>query len=116
MFYIYGVYIHGQWIPLLDTWLFGVFELLYIVGPLTLYLSFCITPSTQLYAPRRTSPEKTIATPLDKNVFYFPPRHQRRTYPLHRNATVRMLVAASVLYQFINIFFIGYFSNMCDMS
>lgn len=102
--YVYGMYIDGHWIPLLDTWIFGFLELAYILLPLVLYLSFCITPPEQLYAPF-----KTLTAEEKRNVFFFPARHERRLYPLHRNIHVRLLVAATVLYQLVNCFFISIF-------
>ena len=103
--YVYGMYIDKHWVPLLDTWVFGLLEVAYILFPLTLYLSFCITPPEQLYAV----PAELDKTFDEGNVFFFPPRHERRQFPLHRNTKVRMIVAGAVLYQLVNTFFIGIF-------
>ena len=104
-FYAYGMYISGNWIPLLDTWAFALLELLYIVLPLTLYLSFCITPAGQLYAER--SDEEFAHDLSSSKVFYFPPLHNRRHYPIHRMTYVRFLVVGVVFYQLVNLFFVG---------
>ena len=99
-FYLYGIFIEGKWLPMLDTWIFGLFELLYLFGPLVVYLSFCITPPDQLYARPPTEHVNS------KDIYYFPPIHDRRKYPLHRRIYVRILVAVVVLYQLMNVFFI----------
>lgn len=100
-FYLYGMWVEDHWLPLMDTWLFGLFDLVYIYGPLIVYLSFCITPPDQLYAPRPMPDETPTRT-------YFPPRHFRRQFPLHRRYYVRMMVFMAVLYQLVNVFFIRY--------
>jgi hypothetical protein len=98
-FYLVGIYVEKNWLPLLDTWLFGLFELLYMLGPLIVYLSFCITPPEQLYAPK-------IQAKQEANCFYIPPIHNRRKYPLHRRYFVRLIVGFFVFYQIINVFFL----------
>jgi hypothetical protein len=124
-FYLYGLFMEGQWVPIADTWLFGVFELAYCFAPLVVYLSFCITPPEQLYAiPHKLEDRKTRKADgmqpvvMDHgersnpncvdNVFFFPPLHDRRRYPLHRRYYVRFVVVAMILYQFTNVFFIAY--------
>jgi hypothetical protein len=106
-FYLYGMYLQGNWILLLDTWVFGLLELLYIVAPLTLYLSFCITPASQLYAARKPE-DYEEEKKANGDIFYFPPLHDRRFYPIHRRIAVRLAVAAVVLYQVVNVFLMAY--------
>eukprot|EP00158_Paraphelidium_tribonemae_P007390 Partr_v1_DN28229_c1_g1_i1_m76306 putative transmembrane protein 62 len=102
-FYLYGVYIQEHWVPIPDTWFFGMFEIAYLFGPLVIYLSFCITPPEQLYSQTaRTEDLKPSGS-----VFIFPPRHNRRKYPLHRRLTIRMAVALISFYQLVNVYYIG---------
>lgn len=102
-FYLYGIYIEKKWLPMIDTWIYGMFELIYLLGPLTIYLSFCITPPDQLYS----KPPKLGNLEEERNIYWFPPIHMRRKYPLHRRIFVRLLVFMVVLYQLMNVFFIG---------
>ncbi|KAI8897809.1 Metallo-dependent phosphatase-like protein [Globomyces pollinis-pini] len=59
----YGIWFDdGRWEPVLDTWVFAWYGLLYALFPLTFYLSFCVTKPTLLYAAsniRVTSPIHT---------------------------------------------------------
>lgn len=104
-FYLYGMYIEHRWMPMMDTWLFGMLEVLYILGPLVVYLSFSITPPEQLYS--RPPPTEELLRYTAKTHYYFPPVHDRRRYPLHRRPMVRLIVSGSVLFQLVNVFFIG---------
>jgi hypothetical protein len=101
-FYLYGIWIENKWLPMIDTWIFGLFELLYQFGPLVVYLSFCITPPDQLYS----RPPTRSAGADDTDTYWFPPIHNRRKYPLHRRMIIRITIAAVALYQLMNVFFI----------
>jgi hypothetical protein len=103
LFYIYGFFLKGNWVPLIDTWLYGFFEISYNLAPLIIYLSFCVTPPEQLYAPKR----KKFKT--NEEYYYIPPPHNRRQHPLHSRSYVRLFVACCVFYQLITVFFIGLF-------
>ena len=102
MFYLYGVYVEHHWVPLPDTWVFGLFELVYVLAPLIIFLSFCITPPEQLY-----SIQVKRANLKPNAIFWLPPIHNRRKYPLHRRMGVRATVAFAAWYQLVNCFFIG---------
>jgi hypothetical protein len=49
-FFIHGLYfLDGEFVPLADTWLQGLHELIYSYIPLVVYLSFCCTRPSRLY-------------------------------------------------------------------
>ncbi|KAJ3036271.1 Transmembrane protein 62 [Rhizophlyctis rosea] len=87
-FMLYGVwFMDGHWEPLLDTWLFACYELVYTIGPLVIYLSYCCTPAEYLYSPRN-------------------PRCQ---YPIHERWYIRLTVLCCLLYQSSHAMLMGVF-------
>lgn len=87
--YMYGVYIFdiNEWIPLLDCAVFALFEMAYSCGLFIIYLSFCLTPTSLIYAED----------------------NPRRIFPIHRSMFVRLLVVCCVFYQISTVFVIGVF-------
>ncbi|KAI3653360.1 hypothetical protein MP228_001307 [Amoeboaphelidium protococcarum] len=105
-FYVYGIWIENKWVPITDTWMYGLLELVYLFCPLVIYLSFCITPPEQLYAPQPLEEEVKAA---GQDVYWLPPIHNRRRFPLHRRLYIRILVVLVIWYQFNSAFFISIF-------
>jgi hypothetical protein len=76
-FFLHGLlFLDGTFIPLADTWLQALHELIYSYIPLVVYLSFCCTRPSRLY-------------------FSLNPRAH---YPHHRTVYVRILVFIVSLY------------------
>ncbi|KAL3896787.1 MAG: hypothetical protein SGCHY_003852, partial [Lobulomycetales sp.] len=67
----------GSFVPLADTWLQGLHELIYSYIPLVVYLSFCCTRPSRLYFSG----------------------NPRAHYPVHRSWYVRLFVFLCCMYQ-----------------
>ena len=86
-FFLYGIYVASTWMPLLDTYLYCLFEIATSFMPLIYYLSFLVTPSRYLYSKLNS----------------------RLQYPIHQRIFIRILILCIVLYHGVNVFMIGIF-------
>ncbi|KAJ3371813.1 Transmembrane protein 62 [Kappamyces sp. JEL0680] len=78
---VYGIWLQdGTWEPILDTWLYAWYGLLYTLLPLVFYLSFCITPPRLLYS--HTNP--------------------RLSNPIHSRSYIRVIVIGVLVYHAID--------------